>query len=163
MADNVPVTGGSGHTIAADEVTRNATPEKQQIIKISLGADGAFDNLVDSGEQPAAASLPVVRSSDAATHETMASLQGSALTGTYQALLTLTGNAREVLVYNGTDTDVKLSWDGTNDHFFVPAGLGLDLKYKDLDRHVASGGVLRVKHNGAAGSAGLYVWAMAIK
>lgn len=64
MADNVQVTPGSGETIAADQVTRNATSEKQQIIKISLGAEGAFDTLVDSGQQSRANSLPVALSSE---------------------------------------------------------------------------------------------------
>ena len=40
MADNVAITAGSGTTIAADEVTRNATSEKQQVVKIGVGAEG---------------------------------------------------------------------------------------------------------------------------
>lgn len=163
MADNVSITPGSGATIAADEVTRNATSEKQQIVKISLGAENAFDTLVDSGEQTAANSLPTVRSSDAASHETIATIQGSSLTGSYQTLMTLTGNARSVNIYNGTDVDILLSWDGTNNHFIVPAGLEREILYKEMDRHVASGGILRVKHNGTVGSAGVYVYAMAVK
>jgi len=64
MADNVDITAGTGTTIAADEVTRNATLEKQQIIKLSLGADGDFDTLVDSGQQTMVNSIPVVLASD---------------------------------------------------------------------------------------------------
>jgi hypothetical protein len=64
MADNVPITPGAGANIAADEVTRNAVAEKQQIVKISLGADGAFDILLDSGQQLSVNSLPVVLASD---------------------------------------------------------------------------------------------------
>ncbi len=64
MADNVPITPGLGEVIAADEVTRNATSEKQQIIKISLGAEGAFDTLVDSGQQARANSVPVTLSTE---------------------------------------------------------------------------------------------------
>lgn len=64
MADNVEITSGTGTTIAADEVTRNAVLEKQQIIKVALGADGAHDTLVDSGQQTMANSVPVVVASD---------------------------------------------------------------------------------------------------
>lgn len=48
MADNVPITPGSGAIIAADEVTRNAILEKQQIIKIGLGAEGVHEGLAGS-------------------------------------------------------------------------------------------------------------------
>jgi hypothetical protein len=68
MADNVQITEGSGTSIAADEVTRNAASEKQQIVKISLGAEGAFDTLVDSGQQSRANSLPVTLSSEDAAY-----------------------------------------------------------------------------------------------
>lgn len=65
MADNVIVQEAvSGSAIAADEVTRNATSEKQQIIKIALGAEGAFDNLVDAGQQTRSASVPVALSTE---------------------------------------------------------------------------------------------------
>lgn len=71
MADNVVFTADSlvpaGTIAAADEVVRNATAEKQQIVKISLGAEGAFDTLLDSGQQTAANSMPVVLPSDMAS------------------------------------------------------------------------------------------------
>lgn len=46
MADNVSITAGTGTTIAADEVTRNATSEKQQLIKIAIGTDGNYEGMV---------------------------------------------------------------------------------------------------------------------
>lgn len=64
MAKNVAITAGAGTAIAADEVTYNAVASKVQIIKLMLGADGAYDTLVDSGQQLSANSLPVVISSD---------------------------------------------------------------------------------------------------
>lgn len=60
MADNVPVTPGTGLTIRADEVGSALL----QVIKIGLGADGAEDLLLDSGQQVMANSLPVVLASD---------------------------------------------------------------------------------------------------
>lgn len=74
MADNVPITPGAGANIAADEVTRNGTSEKQQIVKIGLGAEGAHDTLVDSGQQTSANSVPVVIASD----QTPVPVQGNA-------------------------------------------------------------------------------------
>lgn len=64
MADTLEITEGSGTVIDTDEVTRNAVTCHQQVVKISLGADGASDCLVDSGQQTMANSLPVVISSD---------------------------------------------------------------------------------------------------
>ena len=66
MADDVTVTAGTisgvpgGTVIAADEIGGT----KYQRIKLVLGADGAADNDVDSGQQLSAASVPVVLASD---------------------------------------------------------------------------------------------------
>lgn len=60
MADNIEITPGSGATVRTDEV--GAT--QIQVVKIALGADGAEDNLVDSGQQAMAASVPVVIASN---------------------------------------------------------------------------------------------------
>lgn len=99
MADNVAVTAGTGTVIAADEVTRNAIAEKQQIIKISLGAEGAFDNLVDSGQQLSAASVPVVIASDQSAVP---------ITGTVTAVTAIT-NALPAGTNNIGDVDVLSS------------------------------------------------------
>jgi len=60
MADNITVTQGSGVTIRTDDVGGVQYP----VTKIALGADGAFDTLVDSGQQTMANSVPVVLASD---------------------------------------------------------------------------------------------------
>ncbi len=64
MADNVtvPLTG-SGDTTAA-VATDDVGGVHYQKIKIALGADGAIDTLVDSGQQTGANSIPVVLASD---------------------------------------------------------------------------------------------------
>lgn len=59
-ADNLQVTQGSGTTVAADEVTRNSISEKQQVIKIGLGAEGQHDGLLDAGQQDKSLSVPAV-------------------------------------------------------------------------------------------------------
>lgn len=61
MADNIIVTPGTGATIRADEM---AGGELTQVVKIALGADGAEDLLLDSGQQTMAASLPVAIASN---------------------------------------------------------------------------------------------------
>lgn len=78
MADNVEITAGAGTVIATDQVTRNAISEHEQIVKLSLGADGAFDCLVDSGQQTMANSLPVTVASDHS--DIKVSLDGESLT-----------------------------------------------------------------------------------
>lgn len=60
MADNVDITPGTGKTVRADDVSGVLL----QVVKIALGADGAEDLLIDSGQQTKANSLPVVLASD---------------------------------------------------------------------------------------------------
>jgi hypothetical protein len=60
MADNVAITQGTGTDVATDDVGS----VHYQKIKLALGADGAIDTLLDSGQQAMAASAPVVLASD---------------------------------------------------------------------------------------------------
>jgi len=60
MADNVAITAGAGTTIATDDVSS----VQYQVVKIGLGADGAIDTLVDSGQQTMANSVPVALASN---------------------------------------------------------------------------------------------------
>jgi hypothetical protein len=60
ISDNVAITAGSGTTIATDDVSG----VQYQRVKIAMGADGAADADVDSGQQLMAASLPVALASD---------------------------------------------------------------------------------------------------
>ncbi|RLB61666.1 MAG: hypothetical protein DRH08_13570, partial [Deltaproteobacteria bacterium] len=71
MVDNVNITEGTGKTVSTDEVTRTVVGEQMQIVKLGLGNDGVFDNLVAAGDQVEATSIPVVRSSNAATFEAL--------------------------------------------------------------------------------------------
>jgi hypothetical protein len=59
MADNLPVTPGSGATIAADEIAG----VKFQRVKMAIGADGEAADL-DFGQATKANSLPVALASD---------------------------------------------------------------------------------------------------
>jgi hypothetical protein len=60
MADNVAITAGAGTNIATDDVAS----VHYQVMKIGLGADGAIDTLVDSGQQTMANSIPITIASD---------------------------------------------------------------------------------------------------
>lgn len=63
-ADNLQVTQGSGTTVAADEVTRNSISEKQQVVKIGLGAEGLHDGFARMGKQSMANSMACVLPSE---------------------------------------------------------------------------------------------------
>lgn len=63
MADNVEITAGAGTDIATDDVAS----VHYQKIKLALGADGAVDCLLDSGQQTMANSAPVAIASDQST------------------------------------------------------------------------------------------------
>lgn len=58
--ETVQITEGVGTPIAVDTVG----DAKYQAVKVALGADGAMDTLVDSGQQASSASVPVVGPSD---------------------------------------------------------------------------------------------------
>lgn len=89
MADNIEITAGSGTTIATDDVSST----HYQVIKLGLGADGALDTLLDSGQQTMANSVPVVLSSD---HSDISIDDGGnsiTVDGTVTANLSATDNA----------------------------------------------------------------------
>lgn len=164
MADNVNITQGAGTIIAADEVTRNAVVEKQQIIKVSLGADGAFDTLLDSGQQTMANSVPVVLASNqtnvptdhgvsAAAFDTLAVIAFSSVGAGYGTLITPSGNAREILIYNNTDADIRGSFNGgTTDHWFIPAKTGIILDWATINRFQVA--TISIKRDSAAPTEG---------
>lgn len=65
MADNIRrLDEAGGLPVATDEVTRNATTEHQQIVKIGLGAEGTHGILLENGQQLKANSVPVTLASD---------------------------------------------------------------------------------------------------
>lgn len=55
--------------------------------------------------------------------EALRSIAASTFTGSYQAVGTaLAHPLRAVCFVNNTSKDITASWDGTNDHMFIPAG-----------------------------------------
>lgn len=164
MADNVSITAGSGTVIAADEVTRNAISEKQQIIKISLGAEGAFDTLVDSGQQTMANSLPVVLASNQtslpvtqstaeAVLQALASVDFSSLSTSYTNLITPAGNTKVLDTVNDTDIGIIVSLDnGVTDHYYMPPKSAREIRLADINLHQS--GIVRIKVPSGSGTEG---------
>ena len=55
--------------------------------------------------------------------ETLRSRAASSFTGSYQTLGSVLSNMSRILkITNNTSVDVTISWDGTNDHEFLPIG-----------------------------------------
>lgn len=153
MADNVNITEGTGSIISADEVTRDVAGEKMQIIKIGLGDDGLFDNLLSAGEQGQATSLPVVPSVDAAVFETLTSLAFGSIIGTYTLLLTPGGNLRYFEIQNDTDAPIIVSLDaGTTDHWQIPLKEPRIFDLVPFGRYQSA--AIHIKHTGVAPTSG---------
>lgn len=98
--------------------------------------------------------------------DTLRSKAGASVTGSYTTLgSALTHPLRVFKITNNTDGDLLISLDGTNDHFFVPAG---SFTLYDISANVAPVGVLDnymlgigsqfyVKTSSAATSGAVYV------
>lgn len=125
MADNIPVTPGSGASIATDEVTtRNGAsvaPEHAQRVKAGWGADGAFNDV--SPEQPMPVSddgyglpgrLPLaVEVSALGDNTVLTPASGNAIRFYWIGLSTSETNTGEVLVIVkfGADGDAIYRWN----------------------------------------------------
>lgn len=149
MADNVTVTAGAGTTIAADEVTRNATSEKQQLVKLSFGTDGNYDGMASESTP-----LPVKQGiGTEAVYTTLTAKAYSAITGSFTSLVDPSGNAKLFDFYNDTDADMKLSFDaGTTEHDFLPAKMGKIIDLAGLGLKESS--VVHIKYSSGAPTAG---------
>ena len=84
----------------------------------------------------------------------------ASMLGTYAAAGTLLHPARIVKFTNNTTQDITISWDGTNDHEYIPAGSFLLL---DFTSNAVSGAPLSVNNGtvfyakGTAGTGSLYI------
>jgi len=152
MAENVNVTEGVGKVIATDEVTRNVL-EQQQIIKISLGAENEFDTLVDSGPQTAANSVPIVRSADATSFETLVTYAFGSITGAFTEVLNPAGNLKYIEMQNDTNANLIVSFDGgTTEHWRIPLKEPRIFDVGIYGHFVTTS--IRVKHDGTAATEG---------
>lgn len=149
MADNVAVTAGFGKTIAADEVTRNAISEKQQIIKIGFGTDGNHDGLAAESTP-----LPVKQGKGTeAVYPTLAAKDYTTVIVTYSSLIDPAGDAKALDIYNNTDASIRISYDGgATDHDFLPAYAGKVVEWANLG--LKESGVAHVKYESGAPTVG---------
>lgn len=153
MADNVNITEGVGKTISTDSVTRTVADEQMQIVKIGLGAENDFDNLVDSGIQSETVSVPVVRAEDAATFDTLVTLAFGSVGAGHSLLLTPSGNLRYIEIQNDTDAPVILSFDaGVTDHWRIPLKEPRIFDLNAFGRFQSA--AIHIKHAGVAPTVG---------
>ena len=88
------------------------------------------------------------------------SIASSTITGAYEAAGTLLHPARIVKFTNNTTQDVTLSWDGTNNNEYIPAGSFLLL---DFTSNAVAGAPLQVNNGtvfyvkGTAGTGNFYI------
>lgn len=157
MADNIEITSGTGTTIAADEVTRNATPEKQQIVKIGFGVDGAHDGLAAETTP-----LPVKQGvGTEAAYTTLTTKAYSSITGSFTSLVDPSGNAKLFDFFNDTDAFIILSYDaGATAHDILPAYSGKVVNLAALG--LKESGVVHIKYSGSAPTVG-NVYAKVVK
>lgn len=109
MADNVPITAGTGTDVATDDVGS----VHYQKVKLALGADGAIDTLLDSGQQTMANSAPVVIASDQSevpVSNSVLSVVGGGTEATAQRV-TIASDSTGVLSVD--DNGSSLTVDGT--------------------------------------------------
>ena len=127
MADDITLNqGAGGDTIAADDVAG----VKFQRIKIALGADGAHDNDVDSGQQAMAASVPVVIASDqsavAVSNAGLTEL-AAAINASSQMDVNLAASAATVAVSNGGLTELAAAINASSQMDVNIAASGVDV------------------------------------
>ena len=93
--------------------------------------------------------------------DTIRSIDSATFTGSYQAVGTkLTHPTRIVKFTNNSTVAVTLSWDGTNDHEFLPAGSFMLIDVSS-DRETANifeiGANTQFYVKGAAGTGSFYI------
>jgi len=162
MSDNIRrVDEPAGVPVATDEVTRNATVEHQQIVKIGLGAEGAHDTVVDSGQQTMANSVPVTMASDQSNIDINIAASDVSIGGGTEYTegdtdATITGGA--VLAEGPADTLTPLQVDASK-HLQVDiaadsVGIGGGTQFDDGDTiDTNSQGTLMIATTGVSGTA----------
>lgn len=93
--------------------------------------------------------------------DTLRSIDSATFTGSYQAVGTaLTKPTRIVKFTNNSTVAVTISWDGTNDHEFLPAGSFLLI---DVSSDKETSGIFEIGANtqflvkGSAGTGSVYI------
>lgn len=93
--------------------------------------------------------------------ETLRSRDSATFTGSYQTLGSpLSNTSRIIKVTNDSTVDVTFSWDGTNDHEFIPAGSFILLDFtanRAWDAVLVVAAQTQFYVSGAAGTGSVYL------
>jgi hypothetical protein len=93
--------------------------------------------------------------------ETLRSRDSATFTGSYQTLGSVLSNTSRLLkITNNSDVDVTISWDGTNDHEFVPSGSFVLLDFcsnRAWDAQLVAAAQTQFYIKGSAGTGSVYL------
>jgi hypothetical protein len=104
--DNIPITPGSGATVATDEVNIGGANVHVQRIKVVLGTDGVYQRDLATGQATRADSLPVTIASDQGVISPTHTFVNVSTTST---LALAANNARRYALFiNDSDTTMYL-------------------------------------------------------
>ena len=154
LADGFGFTPGSGATLASDLISSL----HYQRVKIALGADGAYDMDLDSGQQTKANSMPVTMASDQgsdASYPTVNSIAFGSVTGSYTTLLSDTNAKKWVKINNELDAGVYLSFNASTNHTYLAPGEIFFIDYNANNRYEDSN--ISVKYVSAPTSGSIIV------
>lgn len=149
----VPATGASFPTTFSGDQNYGTVGANTLRTAAQVGnATGAAD--FGSGV-PGAQTLRTVTATVAATFQSAGAINGSALTGSYQTVLTLTADAVCLAILNTCNNTIFVSLDGgTSDTLKLESGESLTLDFGTNGRKVSSGALIQAKHAGAAPASG---------
>lgn len=156
FADNFGFTPGSGSTLASDTVSGI----EYQRVKCVMGADGAYDMDVDSGQQVKASSWPVTIASDQGTEltwETASAYGHASITSSYTTAHTSSNAKKFLKLNNKTDGDLWVSFDASNNHIYLDIGEALIIDLSTNNRYESSNVSVKFVTDPTVGS--LYVQA----
>jgi hypothetical protein len=141
------ISEGSGKRIATEEITRNSQTQEVQLVRLSVGDDGAHDNTFGA----------------AANFLDLESIDYDDLTTSFELLINSTEDKMQLLdIMNDTDAAIVISFDeGTTEHWYIPAYMGKSFNFISASRQCA--GIVHVKYTGDAPTVGkVYASAMIV-
>lgn len=82
-------------------------------------------------------------------------INGTSITGTYQTVLTLSGDADIFFIFNSCDKELIVSVPGTPDAFYLPPTRSLTFDARTNKKRIKAG-TFEVKHAGVAPTTGIF-------
>lgn len=156
-ASNFPATVDTNSGAAGASTLRTVLSTRHEAVATPLAVTlSSGSAAIDYNAGSPSANTPRVEvAKSAATFQSMGSVAGTALTGTYQTVLTLTADAVCLVVLNTCNNTILVSLDGgTSDTLRLESGESLTLDFGTNGRRVSSGATIQAKHAGAAPTQG---------